>query len=91
MASQCISQCFNWFTLTVQPKKTNLRPIGISIVLSLLTLGLFYLLNQSITTLMHQGGDAGATYGDILTTAKWLIVAGILVKGTLTTLVAKRE
>ena len=64
----------------MRPFKINKSPIIVSLVLSSIVAIGFYFINQSVASLQQQG-EMASSYADMLSFAKWLIIAGITIKG----------
>ncbi len=58
----------------------NKGPLGLSVLLSGITALAFYFIDNSVASLA-ESGEMAASYVEMLSLAKWLIIAGILIKG----------
>lgn len=63
----------------------KLRPLIISLLIGSAVAVAFYFIDKGVAA-YHSVGELGEGFGDILLTAKWLIIAGIIVKGILLSL-----
>ena len=63
----------------------KLRPLIISLLIGSAVAVAFYFIDKGIEA-YQSVGELGEGFGDILLTAKWLIIAGIIVKGILLSL-----